>query len=240
MAVDSPDVAQHAPEAVPPPPAEPPPFTSPLYARPFAPPPARRQRNRLLWYLAVSAAIVITLGAFGLLYVDDQSWQRQAGQLRQDNSSLHDQLQSAQADASDAQQQVKDLQGQLAHPTMIIWNVPEDIKGPNEWLEGGIPDTFTYHLRATSTGPMTIVILTYDQYAAAFACADAGRATSYECFTSVGATKTFTDVTSVNYDFHLAEGCAGYLAVWLARGSITVNPEVGVTYNPAPTFTGVC
>jgi hypothetical protein len=52
--------------------------------------------------------------------------------------------------------------------------------------------------------------------------------------------KSFLDIRSVSYDFHLAEGCAGYMVVFTAPSPVTVNPDVSVTYNPAPTFTGEC
>jgi len=44
----------------------------------------------------------------------------------------------------------------------------------------------------------------------------------------------------VNFDFHQAEGCANYLVVFTAGRAVTVTPNVSVTYNPAPTFTGDC
>lgn len=237
-------MAGQARDEIPPPPVQPPPMSSPASDTPSAfavppPPPPRRRRN-LLWYGAVTVAVVVTLGAFGLLFIDDQNWQRQAKDLRQQNAALSDQLATTKADDSTAQQHVKDLQSELQHPDLGIWNVPQDINGPDAWLEGGIPDTFTYHLRATATGPMAILILTFDQYAAAYDCANSGQASSYTCFTRGASIKSFIDVTSVNYDFHLAEGCAGYLAVWTARTNITVHPDVSVTYNPAPTFTGAC
>src|SRR5579864_8508052 len=111
------DAAEHprldlfAPQAaIPPPPPTPPPL-------------APRRRRSLLWYAAMLVAVVVTLGGFGTLYVDDQGWQRQAGQLRNDNASLHEQLLTSQTAASDAQQQVKDLQAQLQHPSLGLWNV---------------------------------------------------------------------------------------------------------------------
>ena len=50
----------------------------------------------------------------------------------------------------------------------------------------------------------------------------------------------FLNVTSVTYDFHLAEGCANYMVVFTAAAAVLVQPNVTVKYNPAPTFTGDC
>lgn len=206
---------------------------------PPPPVPPRRRRN-VLWYLAVSVAIVVTLAGFGLLYVDDQSWQQQASQLRQQNQSLHEQVLTAQTDASDAQQQVKQLQTQLQHPSLGIWNVPEKIDDSDHYLAGGIPDTFTYHLVATSTGSMNVSILTFEQFVAGIECVDQGRGNTNYCLHHSGTVKSFLNIRSVSYDFHLAEGCAGYMVVFTAPTPVTVNPDVSVTYNPAPTFTGEC
>jgi hypothetical protein len=118
--------------------------------------------------------------------------------------------------------------------------VPEKIDGPDWYLAGGIPDTFTYHLNATSTGAMSVSILTFEQFAAAIECVDAGKGSSNYCMHHSGTVKSWLEVRSVSYDFHLAEGCAGYMAVFTSGSSVTVMPDVSVTYNPASTFTGVC
>jgi hypothetical protein len=242
MAVETPDVAGQASEPIPPPPSEPPPMAPAMLGpetRPALVAAPHRRRN-ILWYAAVLVAMVVTLGAFGLLFVDDQGWQRQAARLQHENSTLHEQLSTSQAAQSDAQARASALQKELLHPTLGIWNVPQTIDSPNTWLEGGIPDTFTYHLRATSTGPMSVSILTFDQYASAIQCIDAGRGNANYCMHNSGAVKSWINVTSVNYDFHLAEGCAGYMNVWTAPGPVTVHPDVSATYNPASTLTGVC
>jgi hypothetical protein len=210
-----------------------------MLARPALVAPPRRRRN-VLWFAAVLLAVVVTLGAFGLLYNDDQNWQRQASRLQQDNASLQNQLTTSQAATSDAQQKARQLEQQLQHPNLGLWNVAQKIDGPDVWLEGGIPDTFTYHLKATATGPMSVSILTFDQYVAAVQCIQDGRGQANYCMHHSGTVQSWIDVTSVSFDFHLAEGCAGYLAVWTAGSSITVQPDVSVTYNPAPTFTGIC
>ncbi|HZQ49700.1 MAG TPA: hypothetical protein VFB69_05280 [Candidatus Dormibacteraeota bacterium] len=233
MAVEIPDaVAPSLEPTIPPPPPAPP-------AAPM--PPARRgSTRRLLWYAASFVAIVVTLGAFGLLAVDDQSWQRQANDLRQQNDSLHEQLLTAQTTAKDEQGQIADLKAKLQHPFLEIWNVDEKIQGNDYYLAGGVPDTFTYHLNATANGPMNVSIVTFEQFVAGIECVDQGRGNANYCLHHSGTVKSFLNVRSVSYDFHLAEGCAGYMVVFTAPGTVTVHPDVGVTYNPAPTFTGEC
>ena len=125
-------------------------------------------------------------------------------------------------------------------PSIGGWTGPEKINGPDWYLAGGVPDTFTYHLNATASGPMNVSIVTFEQFAAGIECVDAGRGDANFCLHHSGVVKSFLGVRSVSYDFHLAEGCAGYMAVFTAPSAITVNPDVSVTYNPAPTFTGEC
>lgn len=229
MAVETPGVQAPAPEVFAPPPPPPPP-----------PAPAPRRRPNLLWYAAAFVAIVVTLVGFGVLYVDDQSWHHQANQLRQDNASLHEQMLTAQTDASDKQSQIDDLQKELQHPKLELWNVDEKIDDGDHYLAGGVPDTFTYHLQATASGPMNVSIVTFEQFVAGIECVDQGRGNVNYCLHHSGTVKSFLLVRSVSYDFHLAEGCAGYMVVFTAPGPITVHPDVSVTYNPAPTFTGEC
>ncbi len=118
--------------------------------------------------------MIVTLGGLGLLYQDDISWQQQSGDLSRQNASLRDQLRITQSDYRTAQQTIQDLKTQALHPTLGIWNVQQKINGPDWYLAGGVPDTFTYHLVASSTGPMSVSILTFEQFAAAVACVDRG------------------------------------------------------------------
>ena len=121
----------------------------------------------------------------------------------------------------------------------MLWTLPQQIKGPTQWLEGGIPDTFTYHLHVSSTGPMSVSILTFDNYAKAVGCMNAGVGSAYYCMNYSGAVIAWINKSQIDYDFHLAEGCAGYLAVFTSTSNITVKPNISVTYNPASKLTGV-
>ena len=246
MAVDSPGRADEAMEPAPPPPPAPPrydmaPPPSTYTAPPPSPAPVRRRPN-LAWYGALLLAAVVVLGGFGLLYGDDTSWQHRANDLQSQNAALHSQLLDSQTSLSDSQKQVTSLQAELQHPHVGIWNVSQEIKGPDWYLAGGVPDTFTYQLRATATGPMNVSILTFEQFASAIECIDNGEGNTNQCMhhSRKGTVKSWLNITSVSYDFHLAEGCANYLVVFTSAIAITVTPDVSVTYNPAATFTGDC
>jgi hypothetical protein len=227
-------------------PAEP---ASPYEPAPLAPPPAPAwqpppPRRSRLWYASLLLAVVVTLGGLGMLYEDDTSWQRQANDLRSQNSTLHEQLLTTQSDLTGARSTITDLRTAALHPSLGIWNVQQRIDGPDYYLAGGVPDTFTYHLVASASGPMSVSIVTFEQFAAAVQCVHDGTGNTNYCMhrslVANGIAKTFTNVRDVNYDFHLAEGCANYMVVFTAAGAVTVSPNVSVTYNPAPTFTGDC
>jgi hypothetical protein len=87
---------------------------------------------------------------------------------------------------------------------------------------------------------MSVSILTLEQWAKAIQCIDNGAGTTNYCMHHSGVVVSFLNVTTVNYDFHLAEGCADYLSVFTSATPVTVTPNVGVTYNPATSPTGAC
>jgi hypothetical protein len=216
------------------------PAVSEVEAPPIPQPRITRRKTNWLWYAALSVAVVVTLGGFGLLYQDDITWQKNSSRLTNQNALLNERLLTAQSSMSDSEQQVARLRTELMHPELGIWNVQQKIDGSGWYLAGGVPDTFTYHLNARATGPMSVSILTFEQFAKAIECVDGGVGTTHYCMHHSGVAKTWPDVTSVSYDFHLAEGCANYLVVFTAAKPVTVIPNVSVTYNPAPTFTGDC
>jgi hypothetical protein len=202
---------------------------------------------RRLWTAALAAALLVTAGGLGLLYVDDMNYQKAAGSLTSQNESLTgrnqnlgDQLTTTQTNLTATLGQLATAKAQLEHPHLTIWNVAQTIKGSTYYLAGGIPDTFTYHLQATSTGPMSISILTLQDWSKAIECVDAGRGETNYCMHHSGGYKSWFNVTSISYDFHLAEGCADYMAVFTSAGTVKVTPNVSVTYNPAPKPTGAC
>ena len=210
-------------------------------------PPLYVPRERRLWTAALAAALLISAGGLGILYVDDTNYQSadralttQNEQLTGRNQNLQTQLTTTQNQLTASQGQVTSLTTQLAHPTLGIWNVPQTISGSSNYLAAGVPDTFTYHLKLTSSGPMSVSILSIKQFSAAVQCVVIqGNNTNY-CMHHSGSEIGWLSVTSVNYDFHQAEGCAAYLAVITSTGTITVTPDVSVTYNPASSATGAC
>lgn len=214
---------------------------SPLSPQPWQPAPPRRNR---LWYASLLLAVIVTLGGLGLLYQDDVNWQRQSGDLSRQNAALHEQLLTSQSNLTTARQTIQDLKTEAKHPSLGIWNVQQRIDGPDYYLAGGVPDTFTYHLHATSSGAMSVSIVTFEQFAAATECVHSGAGDTNTCMhrplAKNGIANTWLNTRQVDYDFHLGEGCADYLVVFTAAGVVTVTPNVSVTYNPAPTFTGSC
>lgn|SRR5579859_992630 len=245
MAVESPGRADEVVEPNPPSPPTPPRYDAAPPAAAYMPPPlapVARRRPNLAWYGALLLAAVVVLGGFGLLYGDDTSWQHRANDLQNQNAALQSQLLDSQTSLADAQKQISTLRAELQHPHVGIWNVQQQIKGPDWYLAGGVPDTFTYELRATASGPMNVSILTFEQFAAAIECVDNGDGNTNYCMhhSRKGTTKSWLGVTSVSYDFHQAEGCANYMVVFTADNPVTVTPDVSVTYNPAATFTGDC
>ncbi len=222
------------------PPAEASPFSSfrsPVYV----------PRERRLWTAALAAALLVTAGGLGILYVDDTNNQNadraltsQNEQLTGRNQNLQTALTTTETKLTASQSQVSNLTAQLEHPTLGIWNVPQAITGSSFYLAAGVPDTFTYHLKLTSNGPMSVSILSIHQFGDAVRCVETGVGTTNYCMHHSGSAIGWLNVTSVNYDFHLAEGCAAYLAVITAGSSVTVTPDVSVTYNPASSPTGSC
>jgi hypothetical protein len=204
-------------------------------------------RERRRWTAALAAALLVTALGVGLLYVDDTNNQSTINSLTIANESLTGRSQNLQAaltithnQLTASQAQVDSLSAELTHPTLGIWNVPMQIHDSTEYLSSTVPDTFTYHLKLSSNGPMSVSILSTTQFKDAILCVNSGRGDTNWCMHHSGATHGFIGVTSVNYDFILAEGCAAYLVVITAARPITVTPDVSATYNPAAAATGSC
>src|SRR5438105_2905955 len=170
-------------------------------AEPYSPPPALRRprtrsawtpiyqgRERRWWTIALAGTLLVTALGVGLLYMDDASNQATIRSLNTSNESLtgrnqilNNQLATTQANLTATLGELATTKAELEHPQVVIWTLPQQLKGANWYLAGGIPDTFTYHLKATSTGPMSISILTLEQWAKAIECVDNGIGPTNYC-----------------------------------------------------------
>jgi hypothetical protein len=209
--------------------------------------PARIPGGRRLWTAALAAALLVSAGGIGLLYLDDSNSQATIRSLNNANRSLtgrtqnlEDQLTVTQGKLTASQAQVDSLSAELKHPTLGVWNVAMTIHNGNEFLSATVPDTFTYHLKLKSSGPMSVSILSTSQFKDAILCVSNGRGNTDWCMHRSGAARGWIGVTSVNEDFSLATGCAAYLTVITAASQVTITPDVSVTYNPASGPTGSC
>jgi hypothetical protein len=228
-------------------PAEP--YSSPFEAQPVTTTwaPVNMARSRRFWTAALAAALLLTAGGVGLLYIDDTNNQNanraltsQNEQLTGRTQNLQTQLTTTQNKLTASETQVNALTSAAEHPTLGIWNVPQGISGPTYYLAAGVPDTFTYHLKLNSTGPMSASILSIHQFGDAVRCVETGKGNTNWCMHHSGSANGWLSVTSITFDFHQAEGCAAYLLVISAAGPVTVTPDISVTYNPASSATGAC
>ena len=226
------------------------PYSSPS-RRPRLRPPSwsglAASRERAWWTITLTVTLLISATGVGFLYIDDSNNQATIRSLTTQNESLtgrnlilQDQLNTTKANLTATLGELAQTKAELQHPQVTIWNVPQQITGGSGYLAGGVPDAFTYHLQATSTGPMSVSILTLEQWVAANECVNAGRGNTNWCMHHSGTVISWLGVTSVTYDFHLSEGCAGYLSVFTSATTVTVRPDVSVTFNPSSKATGTC
>ena len=155
----------------------------------------------------------------------------------------------------DLQQQLQAAQAEAKNPTVGIWN---DCGGscaiqPGSYRVGTIPDTFTYHLKLTSDVSVDAYFLTVEEYARFYNCPSyirpsAGQNRIAACAGAWALNgqvpgDRFASGNAVNFDFHLAEGCASYLVVMFpsaAGETADLHPDVSVSYQPAAAPTGEC
>ena len=179
-------------------------------------------------------------GGYALYYVirDDDAWSKKAAAEAVQLADASRKYAQLQAEKTAVDQELQATKSDLRHPTLGIWNVSATIGGPSAYLVGGMPDTFTYHLKFTSDAPVTVTYMTSHDFAAAIRCVELGNGNSHACLGRSG--KGWYDVTTLNVDIHEAEGCADYMVVFTAARAATVHPDVSVTYNPASAATGAC
>jgi len=179
-------------------------------------------------------------GGYALYYVikDDEAWSKKAAIQTQQLKVAETTLGQLQADKARVDGELQASQTELKHPTLGIWNVSEAITGPDAYLSGGMPDTFTYHLKFTSDAPISVTYMTNKQFVAAIRCVENGSGNTHSCLSRAG--HGWLDVTNLDVDIHEAEGCADYLVLFTAARATTIHPSVSITYNPAPAATGAC
>ncbi|HET7405043.1 MAG TPA: zinc ribbon domain-containing protein [Candidatus Bathyarchaeia archaeon] len=91
------------------------------------------------------------------------------------------------------------------------------------WREGSVPDTFDYYVSFTSTVPVTVYFFTMGQFVQYAVCnGDITCVSGYYDSLTATTSQPFTLFT-------LGEGCADYLAIYVASGSGTLYPDVGVS-----------
>jgi len=104
----------------------------------------------------------------------------------------------------------------------------------NGWREGSVPDTFDYYVSFTSNVNVTVYFFTMGQFVQFSVCnGDVSCVSGY--YNSIPAT---TNAQKNTWLFTLGEGCADYLAIYVASDSGTMYPNVGVTRNPSPPSIG--
>jgi hypothetical protein len=194
-------------------------------------------------FLLVLAAVAL-LGAgvtSGIVYENDHwspIYARASAEAAQSKQDAHDQQQVSmqlQGQLTELNRKVFDTVGDLNHPSFVLWNSCSSA-GPDagcplrpgyEYV-GGVPDTFTYNVRFRSTVPVTVEIYSTKNFVCweTRACGANG----------IG----WQNQTELNGVFHDAEGCAGYIAVFVSKQPGTLYPNVSVTRNPAAQSTGAC
>lgn len=128
-------------------------------------------------------------------------------------------------------------------PSFTIWNACGSsiaagcsMSGTG-WREGSVPDTFDYYVSFTSTVPVTVYFFTMGQFVQYADCnGDVTCVSGY--YDSISATTSVQPYIL----FTLGEGCADYLAIYVASGSGTLKPDVGVSRPATPPNgpTGYC
>jgi hypothetical protein len=198
--------------------------------------------------VTTTAVLVVALMVVGILWNGDHS------NLTTRMHELSSKVTSTNSMLVDTQAQLDSAKQEALHPTLGTWNVPGSI-GPNSWREGSVPDTFTFHLRFTANGDVDVAFLTLGEYVRFY---NECPGTWYGVDRSVNRdavcvywnvapyadrVRWFPANTDASFDFHYAEGCASWVLLLIpyrAGVTVTINPKVTVTYNPAPAPTPGC
>jgi hypothetical protein len=211
------------------------------------PSPSGRKGSSKATVIRVGVLILIAvLGAANLLwYWDDTTLNKRVDGLSHDLAAVKSQL-------AETQSQLDTAKLDAQHPTLGTWNVPGPIS-PDGYREGTVPDTFTFHLRLSADGPVFYVFLTLSEFARWHDCPSyvTGRRPSpsrqvgcvYWMFGPNPPMDRLGAGTNINFDFHYGEGCASWIVLLMplnTGATVNVQPNVAVTYNPAPNPTPGC
>ena len=122
---------------------------------------------------------------------------------------------------------------------LIVWDTcftPDNgcpMKAPNWWRQWIVPDTYDVHVSFTSNASIAVYFLTLPQYTQLRYC----RNTS--CV--AGSYRSISPTTKIaDWVFKLAEGCGDYVAIFQAVSPTVLYPNISITHNPAPFWTGTC
>lgn len=124
-------------------------------------------------------------------------------------------------------------------PEHVIWNAcgngPACTMSSSGWREGSVPDAYNYFVSFMSTVNVTVYFFTMGQFVQFSVCnGDISCVSGY--YDSIPATTNLPKYTQ----FTLGEGCADYLAIYVASDSGVMYPNVAVSWSPASTSTGYC
>jgi len=125
-------------------------------------------------------------------------------------------------------------------PYTTIWNSCGGPPGSgcnmtsNGWREGTIPDTYDYFVSFTSTVPIRVYFFTLGQFVQFTVCNGDITCVSGSYLSIPAST------SQSNAAFRLADGCADYVAVYVASSIGTMYPNISVKQNAAQGITGYC
>ena len=161
-------------------------------------------------------------------------WKSESAQWQADAKNWQESTDRYQTQLQAIQDKVTATVGNLNKPQFVLWNSCGSgpsagcpLRPGHEYV-GGVPDTFTYYPSFHATVPVTLWIMTTDN----FVCWE-----THQCAWHGWGWKNRTDVDGV---FHSAEGCAGYLAVFYSNQTGTLYPSVSIERRPARHPTGAC
>jgi hypothetical protein len=217
---------------------------------PPSPPAAEEPRKRARWgrrIIVIFSGLLLvagaaTAGAFFGIHRERGHWQplyrgavKDIARWKADSTRWQAKSERYQGLLKSLQTRVSASVGDLENPHFILWNsCTSDGPAagcrltPGQEYIGGVPDTFTYNLSFHADVPVTVWILSSQN----FVCWE-----THNCAWHGIGWQSRTDLDAV---FHDAEGCAGYIAVFTSPQPGTLYPNVSVTRNAAPQPTGVC